>query len=377
MLLEQVFQLSPTTLALSQIYLDPNNPRFAEDGRPRVSDDMIDSDAIQSELMSKLEREFAVDRLKDSIEVNGYLPIDRIVVRQFKDEKYVVLEGNRRLTAAKRLLELHAKGSIRLESRIAETLDEIPLLIYTGSDPDAAWIFQGIRHISNAKEWSAYNKAKLLVDQMGEQNLGLSEVGKIFGISGVAAGQWTRAYNAYLQVKDHPDFHRDVSPALFPFLQELFGRSNIALKSWLGWSDTENKLTESENLSEFLQWMYPKLSSEGEFDPDLPGDWEKRRIPRAIDLRGVSKLISKYPEEFVMFRQSTTSLSLVLGRIEAKEAELAERAEDLADQLDVLYSELDRLPIVQIKREGKQAIILEKVRAIESVLHIIITSLEQ
>lgn len=372
---EQVLQLSPTTLPLERIYLDPNNPRFATSGRLPVSDEDIDQDALQSELMNKMRREFAVDRLVDSMESNGYLPIDRIVVRRFGSGRYVVLEGNRRMTAAKHLRNLHEAGRIELDPRIAESLEEIPVLIYTGTDPEAAWIFQGIRHMGGIKDWPAYNKARLLVDQISEQDLTYTEAGRVFGVSRYQAAQWARAYHAFQQAEAHPDFHSDVDTRIFPYLQELFGRSNIPLREWLEWNDDNNQFDSTERWSEFLAWLYPKLTDQGEFDPDVPGEWEERWIPRAIDLRGVSELITDFPNEFLKFRNGTIPLNLALARAEAKREELSETAEDYAEQISDFCAELARLPVAQVRIEGEVDLIVGELRKLTDVLNEVIASL--
>lgn len=366
-MLEEVIQLSPATILLESLYLDPNNPRFSEDGRPRVSDEQIDQESLQSELMAKMEREHAVDRLKDSMEANGYVPIDRIVVRRFKDDKYVVLEGNRRITAAKRLLSLHQEGRKELNPIVVESLHEIPALVYTGVDADAAWVFQGLRHISGIKDWSAFNKSKLLVDQMQEQDLSLTDAGKIFGISAWQAGQWVRAYYAYRQISEHPDYHRDLDTRVFPTLQELFGRSNVSLKDWLGWNDAENRFENEDRFDEFLSWLYPKVNDQGEFDPDIAGDWDNRRIPRALDLRGLSDLLAKHPDEFQKFRLGG-SLDRAVGRAAAKEEEEAETADYYLNRLDEIIDEVEKLPYLLILEEGKQDDVSEKVQRLLSKL---------
>jgi hypothetical protein len=358
-MLEPIFELTSSQLDISSLYLDPNNPRFAEDGRPYVSDEEIDQEARQDELMSKLEQEYGVDRLKDNMEVNGYLPIDRIVVRRFKPDKFVVLEGNRRITAAKRLLRSHEEDKRELDPRVVNTLKSIPVLIYVGSDTNAAWVFQGIRHISGPKDWSAYNKAKLLVDQMEKQGLNLTDAGKIFGVSAYGAGQWVRGYYTFLQAKEHPDYHRDIDTRVFPILQELFGRSNISLKDWMEWDDKEEMFTNSERFSEFLSWLYPKLNDNGDFDPDLPGDWERRRISTALDLRLLSQLVSSHPEEFSAFRNGAANLSTAYGRAVSKQEELQEGADDYLRKIGNFRVELEQLPIMKVLSEDKTASLLE------------------
>jgi hypothetical protein len=366
---EQVFQLSPASLPLKQLYLDPNNPRFSEDARPHVSEEHIDQEGLQGELMSKMETEFAVDRLKDSMESNGYLPIDRIVVREFKDDKFVVLEGNRRITAAKRLVASHERGDIDLDPQVLETLARIPSLVYTGEDSDAAWIFQGVRHISGIKDWSAYNKAKLLVDQMEEKDLSYTEAGKIFGESAWAAGQRSRGYYAYLRATEHPDYQNDVDTRSFPFFQELFGRSNVALRDdWLKWDDGDKDFEEQDHFAEFMSWLYPKYDDQGDYDPDLPGDWNKRWIRRAIDLRDVNRLYSEHRSEFQAFRQPDVSLSTAQGRAAAKKEEREKSIDDYLAGINNLILDLEDLPLIKVIQEDKSDEVLEKVADLAKIL---------
>src|SRR5947208_2404570 len=101
-------ELSAIEVALEHLFLDPNNPRFAEFNGTFVPDSAIE--AVQQRVQQILMSSFAVDKLIMNMEVNGYLPIDRVVVREFERDKYVVLEGNRRICAAKAVAARISKG---------------------------------------------------------------------------------------------------------------------------------------------------------------------------------------------------------------------------------------------------------------------------
>jgi hypothetical protein len=105
-----------------------------------------------------------------NMEVNGFLPIDRVVVREFAEDQYVVLEGNRRICAAKLITPLTPDGE-QVPERVLSSVETIPCLVYTGVDRDVSWIIQGLRHITGLADWSSFNKAKLLVEQMEAENL--------------------------------------------------------------------------------------------------------------------------------------------------------------------------------------------------------------
>lgn len=215
-----VSELAPIELPLDQIYLDPNNPRFTNSSWDYVPDDRIASENLQEDIMMRLKRDFSIDKLRMNMEVNGFLPIDRVIVRKFAEEKYVVLEGNRRICSAKLISEYGIDGST-ISQGVKQSLERIPCLEYTGTDRDASWIFQGLRHISGINDWSAFNKAKLLVEQMEEHELNLTEVGKRFGLTAHGAGQWVRGYYAFKQAKEESDFVSEITEDIYPYMQEL------------------------------------------------------------------------------------------------------------------------------------------------------------
>jgi hypothetical protein len=234
MAIEPIYQeLSPISLKLDQLFLDPNNPRFTEADWDHVAETDIHKPDVQDGAQRRLVRDFDVDKLRMSMEVNGFLPIDRSVVRQFSEGKYVVLEGNRRICAAKMISKLAIDGST-VNPKVLESLKDIPCLLYTGTDMDAAWIFQGLRHISGVVEWSAFNKAKLLVEQMEAEELGLTEVGKRFGLTAHGAGQWVRGYRAFNQARESSDYVREVDEKAYPYSKNCSVRA--ALPSANGWS---------------------------------------------------------------------------------------------------------------------------------------------
>ena len=138
--------LQPIDIPLEKILVDPNNPRFVGHDWQTVPDDELDQEHHQEQARSKLLREFGADKLRANMELNGYLPIDRIIVRKLKDDLYVVLEGNRRIAAAKTIGKLSSSGE-KIHEEVLNSLKLIPTLLYTGSDASAAWLFQGLRHI--------------------------------------------------------------------------------------------------------------------------------------------------------------------------------------------------------------------------------------
>ena len=351
-------QLTPINLNVADIYLDPNNPRFVGDDWRTIHDDEIDKENIQSDTRKRMARFYNVEKLRMNMEVNGYLPIDRIIVRRFKLDKYVVLEGNRRITAAKQILSSHQPGS-EVSKAVLQSLSSIPCLEYTGSDTEASWIFQGIRHITGIVGWSAYNKAKLLSERWDEdKGITLTEVGKQFGLSRYGAGQWIRGYRAFRQAKDESNYSREIDEKVYPYFQELFGRSNPPLREWLGWNENEYKFENELHLDEFLSWIYPKEDpGDGQDIDDLLGEWDKRIIGNVQRLRDISYLLRNNPQEFQRFR-SNNDLDTAISSARVKEA--AEKlegerqpAKKLLQSMDDLIKRLGDTPTIRFDKDDE------------------------
>lgn len=297
-------ELQPIEIELDNLYLDPNNPRFASFKNRSIPDSKISDPSIQKDTLHKLETNFAIDKLVMNMEVNGYLPVDRVIVKAIAETKYVVLEGNRRISAAKIICEKIKQLLPLFNDEIKDSLKKIPCLEYTGTDSKAAWIFQGLRHIIGIHEWPAFNKAKLLVELMEEEDLKFTEVGQRFGLTPFGTGQWVRGYYAFLQAKQRTDYITEVDEKSYPYFQELFNRSNPPLREWLEWNEEEKVFKNELNFNEFLSWLYPRKTENGEIDDlsSIKGKWENRIIKSAQDLRTLSYLLRNSKSEFELFR---------------------------------------------------------------------------
>ena len=91
--------LTPVEVRLEDLFLDPNIPRFVGSEWTYVPDDEAVETAAQTRATRRLIENHEVDKLRQIMEANGFLPIDRVVVRAVADGKYIVLEGNRRICA--------------------------------------------------------------------------------------------------------------------------------------------------------------------------------------------------------------------------------------------------------------------------------------
>ncbi len=372
-------QLTPVELNIEQIYLDPNNPRFVDDNWRIVQDSKIDQPNVQLRARERMmARSFNVDKLRANMEINGYLPIDRVVVRRFSDDKYVVLEGNRRITAAKLILEIYEQGA-QVSEPVLSSLKKIPCLEYVGTDSQASWILQGLRHITGIVGWSAFSKAKMLTERWEDGAQNMTELGNQFGLSRYGAAQWIRAYKAFIQAKTESNYTQEINKRAYPYFQELFGRSNVKLVEWLGWNNDSNvyRFENEDNLDHFLSWLYPKDDPEDGRDlDDIRGNWEERRVGNVQQLRDVSYLLRTDVQQFEGFLHGA-ELETAVAEAKVKEAdERRERirikqdhpAERLLESMETLENQLADTPIRFKEDLDLRQKLLDKIRNLEDRL---------
>ena len=360
-------ELVETVIDLKKIFLDPNNPRFTSKSWDNISDEHISEDSIQEVTKQRLVQEFSIYKLVDNIKINGFLPIDRIIVKKFAEDKYVVLEGNRRICAAKIIMENYEKDSDYVSDDVIDSLMQISCLVYTGSEEQPAWVFQGLRHIIGIQEWPAYNKARLLVQLMEDQDLTLTEVGKKFGLSAYGAGQWVRGYYAFTQAAEESDYTQEIDERAYPYLQEIFSRSNPVFKDWLMWNDTEYRFEDSLKFNEFLSWLYPRDEENVLDGTEVKGNWENRRIKRSNDLRIISYLLRESINEFEMFRADGDLEKAQIAANMKKYLESQDPAVETLDKIKNCTKALEDIPFKLVVKQKEQLVELltgleEKVR---------------
>ena len=145
-------------VAQDQLQFDPTNPRF-HTGSAKKS---------QEQIQSLLEKEpHLALQLVDSFLENGFIDYEPLVVRK-EGDKYIVVEGNRRLAAIRHILRERSKYAER-GGKIAE-LGNIPVLIFPEQSDEADLkqqrVYLGVRHLFGFREWPAESKARFLDNQI-------------------------------------------------------------------------------------------------------------------------------------------------------------------------------------------------------------------
>lgn len=139
----------------SDLTLDPENPRLP---------DSVERTEI--EMAKYIARETSIEELMNVIGENGFFEGEPLVVYKRKptDKKFIVIEGNRRLTAVNLL---HDPTIYPRRKRIVEIAEHskfkpelLPILEFKSRDEVLNYL--GYRHITGVKEWEPLAKARYL-----------------------------------------------------------------------------------------------------------------------------------------------------------------------------------------------------------------------
>lgn len=304
--------LKPIEVKLDDLLLDPNNPRFSELGEELnpVGEGRFADDKVQANTLEKMKSpSFDVAELRDTIKTNGFLPMDRIVVRRWRGQsddgqkKFVVVEGNRRVTALKWLMNLHEIGKETFDEDQLQNFRMLECLLLDdeAAPATATLILPGLRHISGVKEWGAYQKAKA-IHTLRKSGMSPQEAAQSLGLSTRAANHAYRCFLALEQMKSDEEFGEYSQPRMYSYFEEVQKRGN--LRNWLGWSDEKEKFCVEDRLKEFYGWIVPH----GE-------DNQTAKLPESKSVRELSQIISDEGALNIL-RSPEGTLSRALARYE-------------------------------------------------------------
>jgi hypothetical protein len=230
--------LKEILISIEDLLLDPNNPRFIcnLEQPAKIQDGEIEKQ--QENTLKRFSRnpapedpDFDVTNIKDlydSMLRIGFVGIDRIVVRPIKGshEKYLVLEGNRRIAAVKSILRDYDNSltplnhptlrkdvatNMNLFKKITAMLLETEGLLDEQIEHKVA-ILLGIRHHGSLLEWEPLPRAfNIYTEYMEEKpaeemfkfaNKKAKAVADRLCIETTIVTKALRTYLAYLQARD-------------------------------------------------------------------------------------------------------------------------------------------------------------------------------
>jgi hypothetical protein len=353
------FELKSFDAQVTDLFLDPNNPRYSElNVDAEVPDARTTEVGVQAAAMARmLDDRFAVVELKESIRSIGFLQLDRLAVVPLPEEgKYKVIEGNRRLAAVKSLLDEEAAGALTIPPSIRQTLIRLPVASIESSDKQerdyVARVFQGVRHLASVRAWGAYEQAGL-VARMLDEGRSVVEIRKVLGLGGARVGQLRRVYYAIAQMRRDSDFGFAAKPSLFSQFDEAL--KSLTTRQWFEWDDEKALILNSERRSLLYGWIVGSEVDGTKFPPKVVDARDFRRLPELIGSPGHFQEFLDDPE---------LTLGKAADRIRKPEPEY-----DWRGALQETLNVLSRVPAIALAKAqpGDTALIAEVIRSAETL----------
>lgn len=147
----------------------------------------------QAEMLAYIARTTSIAEIMTAIAENGYFPGEPLIVVPGPGDKFVVVEGNRRLTALKLLQDPALYPKSRKVQEIASSAehrpDVIPCVLFNNRTEVVNYL--GYRHITGVKQWEPLAKARYIAAYFDEltapadpPSLRYSEVARGIGSQG-------------------------------------------------------------------------------------------------------------------------------------------------------------------------------------------------
>lgn len=358
--------LEPARVEVDKIFVDPNNPRFFDfdDWGGQVAETLFEDAEVQSKAVERTKRlqTGGTRELEESIRANGFIPAEQIVVKPYTagtmEDCYVVVEGNRRLTAIKSLL---AESPLTEEDKLRkEELAVIQVLIYQPTGDDAEdrkneKILQGMRHVSGPREWGAYQKGDLVVSLHDEHGMDFSAIDARIGLGPRVTKRYYHAYKALMQMKNDDDWKSDWAPSLWVLFEEALAKPTI--REWLGWDEASRTFTNQQHREVF----YALITGDGEEDsePRISSPDHMRKLKKLMDAR------SPYLEQFLS--EVVPSIDVAYAKYEADVAQAEVNLPESASRFRDLVSSLPATALKEMS-DADASGLLEVVAAIEEAM---------
>jgi hypothetical protein len=246
---------------VEQLLLDPENPRL--EGVAKTSD--------QLDLMRAMWREMAVSEVALSIAENGFFeeePLFAIPGPSVNGKPgYIVVEGNRRLTAVKLLLDEGLRRAVKatdlpvLDEGKRHELQHLPVSVYEKRED--LWEYFGFRHVNGPKEWDSLSKAAYVAKVRREYGKSLEEITRKIGDQHSTVKRIYRGYVLLEQAEKMTDFNReDISRNRFYFSHLYTAADYEEVQGFLG-TDAEASLHDDPipkkylvQLEQLMLWLF-------------------------------------------------------------------------------------------------------------------------
>lgn len=312
--IEEGGTLTKKSLNIKNLYLDPNNYRFADEVEyVKIDDDKVVSDRIQKRTRAYIEgdKREGIRDLLESFKTNGFLKVDVIQLRDLGNNYYLVIEGNRRVTALKCLQDdfLQGKDIGKLSPSVFKSVpaEILPMC----EDPKEHLIIMGLKHINGNKKWAAINQSQLLFDYLVDfwgdpkaYSAKENELCKSLGLTKQRLRSSQRAIHLINKYRES-DYGDQFRSEMYSIFEEITKKGQI--REWLEWDDDLYQPQNIYRMERLFSWI---SKADKLFDEETDDEVKEREpiIDKASEIRLLADFINS--EDALQTMEYTESVTI-------------------------------------------------------------------
>jgi len=252
------------SIEVNQLQLDPQNPRLP-----------VSINRSEESMLKYIAEKYSIEELMMSIGENGFFPGEPLIAVK-NGNNYIVIEGNRRLTAVKLLNNpvLIDRGSIKkiVESACTPPPTSLPVVVFEKREKVIHYL--GHRHITGVKAWSSFSKARYLSElytsqlvTQDDKDLALRAVARVIGNRKDYVLRILGCLNVTRVIEEQNYFDFDnVGEHNFPFSVFYTAFQKAEIREYVDYPDflTEDNLNLNiNNLKNLTEWICVKRKGRG------------------------------------------------------------------------------------------------------------------
>ena len=282
------------TRHIDRLFLDPNNYRFID--KPEYK--FVLPEKLTDVQVQQRSRHFLLGKNNDNVQdliasfrKNGFLPVNQIQVKELPDNRFLVLEGNRRIATLKYFYEKFKEEGVDLGMLDESIFKSISVVLHSSEGEKEHLIVMGLDHITGKKKWNPVNQAQLIEDLNNKYGMGEDDICSSLGITKHALRRSRRTL-ALIKKYKSSDYGDQFASSMYSIFEEIINRTE--LKNWLEWDDFTMSSGNKFNEEKIFSWISKEENIEWDVDGnEISREVKEPIITKALEIRDISKYINE------------------------------------------------------------------------------------
>ena len=329
-------------IGIADLKLDLYNPRM-----PKSKQGKDEKSVIEFMLL-----EAATLELMLAIGENDFFSGEMLLVvpDEIQQDKYIVVEGNRRLTAVK-LLNSPELTTVR-KVAVAEIAENakfkpniLPCLVFNNRNEILKYL--GFIHITGKKSWRLLEKARYLYELRNKEDFAdlqfieaSREIAKIIGSSAAYVKRLLISFEMYKIVEDEAFYQIDgLNDTRFYLNYFTDGLNKENIRGFLNIdinSDTPIQKINNENLRKIVHWWFKETEGKSR----VLGDSEGLKLLNAVIGKDIALAAFEKGATIYEAYELTDDIDLQFEKKIKDSLKFIEQADALSNRVKIFYSEL-------------------------------------